>query len=64
MLTHGQNGVLVSERDEGAWVAAVDRVLTDDGHAARLRDAGLARVHEQFDMNRVAQRYLEAFRSL
>lgn len=64
MITHEQNGVLVPERDEAAWVAAVDRVLTDDGHAARLRDAGLARVREQFDMNRVARRYLEAFRSL
>ena len=64
MITHDQNGVLVPERDETAWVAAVDRVLADDGHAARLRDAGLARVRAQFDMNRVAQRYLEAFRSL
>ena len=64
MITHGRNGVLVPERDQAAWVAAVDRVLTDDGHAARLRHAGLARVREQFDMNRVARRYLEAFRSL
>ena len=43
---------------------AVDRILTDDTHAAALRDAGLARVREQFDMNRVAARYLEVFRAL
>lgn len=64
MITHNQNGVLVPEGDDAAWVAAVDRLLTDEDHAARLRDAGLARVREQFDMNRVARRYLEAFRSL
>ena len=64
MITHGVNGVLVPERDERLWVDAVDRILTDPDYSDRLRDAGLARVREQFDMNRVAQRYLEAFRSL
>ena len=64
MITHGVNGVLVPERDERLWVDAVDRILADPGYSDRLRDAGLARVRAQFDMNRVAQRYLEAFRSL
>jgi glycosyltransferase involved in cell wall biosynthesis len=64
MIAHGVNGVLVPERDERLWVDAVDRILADTGYSDRLRDAGLARVREQFDMNRVAHRYLEAFRSL
>jgi len=64
MISHGVNGVLVPERDERLWVDAVERILADPGYSARLRDAGLARVRDQFDMNRVAQRYLEAFRSL
>lgn len=63
MITHNVNGVLVPERDEIFWAAAVDRILTDAAYAGRLRDAGLTRVREQFDMNRVAQRYLEAVRS-
>lgn len=64
MITHNQSGVLIPERDEALWVMAVDRILTDHTHAAALRDAGLARVREQFDMNRVAARYLEVFRAL
>ena len=64
MITHGVNGVLVPERDARLWVDAVDRIFGDAGYADRLRDAGLARVREQFDMNRVAQRYLEELRSL
>ena len=64
MITHDVNGVLVPERDETLWVSAVDRILSDETHAAKLRDAGLARVREQFDMNSVARRYLETFRTL
>jgi glycosyltransferase involved in cell wall biosynthesis len=63
MITDGLSGVLVPERDEDAWVAAVERILGDSAHAAALRDAGLARVRERFDMNDVAARYLREFRS-
>ena len=64
MITHNLNGVFVPERDEALWMAAVDKILTDATHAALLRKAALTRVREQFDMNRVARRYLEVFRSL
>jgi glycosyltransferase involved in cell wall biosynthesis len=64
MITHNLNGVLVPEREEATWMAAVNRILSDHIHASHLRDAGLHRVRDQFDMNRVAQRYLEAFRRL
>lgn len=64
MITANVNGVLVPERDETQWAATVERILGDAAYAQRLRDAGLARVRKQFDMNDVARRYLEAFRVL
>jgi glycosyltransferase involved in cell wall biosynthesis len=55
---------MVPENDEGAWVAAVERLLGDADFAGRIRAAALARVRERFDMDRVAARYLELYRSL
>jgi D-inositol-3-phosphate glycosyltransferase len=64
MITHEKNGVLIPERDAGRWVEAVGRILDDASYAARLREAGLARVRDQFDMDRVARRYLQAVASI
>lgn len=64
MITHGLNGMFVPERDEALWASTVDRILNERMLASALRSGGLKRAREQFDMNRVAQRYLEAFRSL
>lgn len=63
MITRGQDGILVPERDERAWARAVEHLLSDDAHAGMLRDNALARVRVQFDMDRVAERYVEAFAS-
>ena len=60
MIESGQDGVLVPENDGRAWASAVERILRDEQYAAALRDRALARVRDQFDMNRVAQRYLQA----
>lgn len=64
MITHGLDGMFVPERDETMWASTVDRILNEMTLASTLRAGGLKRAREQFDMNRVAQRYLEAFRPL
>jgi glycosyltransferase involved in cell wall biosynthesis len=64
MIESGRDGMLVRERDEQGWAAAVGRILRDEQHAAALRDRALARVRDQFDMNRVAQRYVQALTSI
>jgi glycosyltransferase involved in cell wall biosynthesis len=64
VITNGENGLMVPENDEGAWVAAVERLIADARFAERIREAALARVRERFDMDRVAAQYLELYRSL
>lgn len=58
MIDPGVDGVFVPEKDEQAWVRAVRRILEDEEHAARLREAGLQKVRDRFDMNSVADRYV------
>jgi glycosyltransferase involved in cell wall biosynthesis len=63
-ISPGVDGLLVPERDGAGWRSAV-RVLLDERETAdRIRAAALRRVREQFDMNVVARRYLELFRTL
>lgn len=64
MITHGLDGMFVPQRDEAMWSSTVDRILNEMTLASALRAGGLKRAREQFDMSRVAHRYLEAFRSL
>ena len=64
MITHGLHGMFVPEGDEAMWASTVNRILSDSALAATLRAGGLRRAREQFDMNRVAQRYLQVFRAL
>jgi glycosyltransferase involved in cell wall biosynthesis len=64
MIESGRDGMLVPEGDERAWASAVKRILSDEKHAAALRDCALARVRDQFGMSLVAQRYVQAFGSI
>lgn len=64
VIRDGETGLLVPERDEGAWIASVGRVLTDTPFRERLAAAGLARVRAEFDMDRVARQYLDLIGAL
>jgi len=64
MISDGQTGLLVPERDQKAWVAAVRCLLDDERLAMSIRCAGLAKVRNEFDMNLVARQYVTLFRSL
>jgi glycosyltransferase involved in cell wall biosynthesis len=63
-ISPGVDGLLVRERDGAGWGAAVRTLLDDRDTAVRIRAAALARVQAQFDMNGVARRYLDLFRTL
>lgn len=63
VITHGETGLLVPEADETAWAAAVGQLLGDPRMAERMTEAGIAKVRERFDMNRIALDYLELLRS-
>jgi glycosyltransferase involved in cell wall biosynthesis len=64
MISHAESGLMVPEKDEAAWLSAVNRLLDDEAFSHRVRTAALVKVREQFDMNRVAGQYLDLFRSL
>ena len=61
VVTHGVHGLLVPPRDPEALAAALVRVLTEPGLAARLGDAGRARARE-FDWSIVVDRLEELYR--
>ncbi len=63
-ISPGVDGFLVRERDGAAWGAAVRALLAEGGTADRIRAAALQRIRAQFDMNVVARRYLDLFRTL
>jgi glycosyltransferase involved in cell wall biosynthesis len=64
VIDDGETGLMVPEKDEAAWVSAVERLLDDGAFANRVRSAGLARAQTQFDANRVARQFMELFASL
>ena len=55
-LIDGQTGLLVPESDAGALAAALARVSADPVLRDRLRDAGRARVEQEFNGARTADR--------
>lgn len=48
VIEHGQSGLLVPARDDGALADAIGRVLENDVLAARLADQGRRRVTERY----------------
>ena len=59
----GDAGLLLSPRDVGAWVTALDRLLGDAPLRADLRAKGLARAR-RFSWDTAAERTLEVYRSV
>ena len=59
----GDAAVLLDPDDEEAWIAAIERVLEDAPHRARLRDAGLSRARE-FSWRRTAEETARVYREL
>ncbi len=55
-LVDGATGLLVPESDPGALAAALERVAADAPLRARLREAGRARVEQEFDGARTTER--------
>lgn len=59
----GNASVLLDPDDQDAWIAAIEQVLEDGPHRARLRDAGLGRARE-FSWRRTAEETAHVYREL
>ncbi len=59
-VAHGESGLLVEPEDTGALAEALTTILTDDGLATHLGEAGRARVLRDFTWERVAERFIQA----
>jgi alpha-1,3-rhamnosyl/mannosyltransferase len=59
----GEAGDLLDPDDEAGWIAAIERVLDDAAHRARLRDAGLRRAAE-FSWRRTAEETARVYRAV
>ena len=59
----GDAGTLVPPRDVGAWVGALDRLLSDGRSEQVLRAKGVARAR-RFSWDAAADRTLEVYRSV
>lgn len=64
LVRDGEDGLLAPVEDDAALAAAVRRVLDEQGLAARLREAGLARVRTGFSREAVVARWRELFARL
>lgn len=60
----GRLGVLVPQDDPGAWVDAIERLLTDKAYYDRFRNAALAAAETQFSWKFEAERMVEYVRDL
>jgi glycosyltransferase involved in cell wall biosynthesis len=60
----GDSGLVVGERDEAGWVAALDELLTDAPRRLQLGAAGLERARREFAWPAIARRHLEFFTEL
>ena len=58
-MRHEQDG-LVTYDNPGSMVWALDRLLGDTGHAARMGEAGRRRQDEALEWDEVAGHYLES----
>ena len=58
------NGLLVPPRDSRALAQAIVRTLQDAGLRRRMGDAGLARVHDRFTVERMVQGTAEVYAKL
>lgn len=61
IITDGETGLLVSPEDPAAIAAAIERIVRDPGLAARLAEAGNARVRERFGWDAITRAWLECY---
>jgi glycosyltransferase involved in cell wall biosynthesis len=61
VVTDGETGVIVAERDPRALAAAIDGLLRDPDRRARLGSAGRATVAARFGWDRAAARFEAAY---
>jgi len=62
VLTDGENGVLVPEKDPGALAAALRRMADDQGSRKALGDAARRSVEERLSWEQISGRYLQAMK--
>jgi rhamnosyl/mannosyltransferase len=60
----GETGIVVPPGDVPSLVAALERLRDDDAHARRLGAAGLLRVEQEFDIERVVDQHLALYAKL
>jgi glycosyltransferase involved in cell wall biosynthesis len=58
------SGVIVGEKDDAGWAAAITNLLEDQAFRAELASRGLQRAQDEFAWPIVARRYLEFFDSI
>jgi L-malate glycosyltransferase len=61
VVVDGDTGLLVPPQDEGAMAAAIVRLLREPALAARLGEAGRARVVDQFSVERMVEATLGVY---
>ncbi|WP_156841922.1 glycosyltransferase family 4 protein [Novosphingobium aquimarinum] len=62
LVTHGEHGLLVPQRDAAALGSAILQVFAQPAAAAAMAERGRARVEDDFDLGRNAARQLAMFR--
>ena len=61
LITDGEHGLLVPQKDAGALGAAILRLVRDPDEAAAMAERGRAKVVDEFDLSRNAARQLALF---
>ncbi len=61
VVIHGQTGILVPPREPQALAAAIDELASDPRRREQLGEAGAARVHEVFSVERLVRQTLEVY---
>jgi glycosyltransferase involved in cell wall biosynthesis len=64
LVEEGQTGFLVRERDPQELADRIDRLLDDEPLRQRMGQAGRAKVHAEFVLERTVQKYAELYDSM
>ena len=60
----GDAGMVVGESDVSGWTKAIDQLLRASETRTRLAERGLERCRANYSVERIAERYIEFYRSL
>jgi glycosyltransferase involved in cell wall biosynthesis len=64
VIVDGVNGLLISPNDEGGLVKALEKLHSDKVLTNSMRIANVALVEKNFDINRVARKYVDLYQAL